>query len=73
VFAAVMAALPMVPGYFAIAGLYSLLTFATTQTPDPVQLSVGVQALGRAVFISVALVIGVIGPVIILQREKERI
>jgi uncharacterized membrane protein YjjP (DUF1212 family) len=73
VFAAVMAALPMVPGYFAIAGLYSLLTFAAAQTPDPVQLSVGVQALGRAVFISVALVIGVIGPVIILQRQKERI
>ena len=73
VFAAVMAALPMVPGYFAIAGLYSLRTFAAAQTPDPVQLSVGVQALGRAVFISVALVIGVIGPVIILQRQKERI
>jgi uncharacterized membrane protein YjjB (DUF3815 family) len=73
VFAAVMAALPMVPGYFAIAGLYSLLTFAAAHTPDPVQLSVGVQAFGRAVFISVALVIGVIGPVIILQRQKERI
>ncbi len=73
VFAAVMAALPMVPGYFAIAGLYSLLTFAAAHTPDPVQLSVGVQALGRAIFISVALVIGVIGPVIILQRQKERI
>ena len=73
VFAAVMAALPMVPGYFAIAGLHSLLTFAAAHTPDPVQLSVGVQALGRAVFISVALVIGVIGPVIILQRERERV
>ena len=73
VFAAVMAALPMVPGYFVIAGLYSLLTFAAAQTPDPVQLSVGVQTLARAVFISVALVIGVIGPVIILQRQRERV
>lgn len=73
VFATVMAALPMVPGYFAIAGLYTLLTFAAAHTPDPVQLSVGVQALSRAVFISVALVIGVIGPVIILQRQRERI
>jgi uncharacterized membrane protein YjjB (DUF3815 family) len=73
VFVAVMAALPMVPGYFVIAGLYSLLTFAAAQTPDPVQLSVGVQTLARAVFISVALVIGVIGPVIILQRQRERV
>ena len=73
VFPAVMAALPMVPGYFAIAGLYSLLTFAAAHTPDLEQLSVGVQALGRAVFISVALVIGVIGPVVIMQRQKERI
>lgn len=73
VFPAVMAALPMVPGYFAIAGLYSLLTFAAAHTTDLEQLSVGVQALGRAVFISVALVIGVIGPVIIIQRQKERI
>jgi uncharacterized membrane protein YjjP (DUF1212 family) len=73
VFATVMSALPMVPGYFAIAGLYTLLTFAAAHTPDPVQLSIGVQALSRAVFISVALVIGVIGPVIILQRQRERI
>ena len=73
VFVAVMAALPMVPGYFAIAGLDSLLTFATAQTPDAAQLSVAVQRLARAVFISVALVIGVIGPVIILQRQRERI
>ncbi len=73
VFAAVMAALPLVPGYFVIAGLYSLLTFAAAPTPDPVQLSVGVQTLARAVFISVALVIGVIGPVIILQRQRERV
>ena len=73
VFAAVMAALPMVPGYFVIAGLYSLLTFAAAQTPDPVQLSVALQTLARAVFISVALVIGVIGPVIILQRQRERV
>ncbi len=73
VFAAVMAALPMVPGYLVIAGLSLLLTFAAAQTPDPVQLSVGVQTLARAVFISVALVIGVIGPVIILQRQRERV
>ena len=73
VFAAVMAALPMVPGSFVIAGLHSLLTFAAAQTPDPAQLSVGVQTLARAVFISVALVIGVIGPVIILQRQQERV
>ena len=73
VLAAVIAALPMVPGYFAIAGSYSLLRFAAAQTPDPAQLSVGVQTLARAVFISVALVIGVIGPVIILQRQQERV
>lgn len=73
VLAAVMAALPMVPGYFVIAGLYSLLTFAAAQTPDPAQLSVALQTLARAVFISVALVIGVIGPVIILQRQRERV
>jgi uncharacterized membrane protein YjjP (DUF1212 family) len=73
VFAAVMAALPMVPGYFALAGAYSLLTFAAAQSPDAAQLSVGVQTLARAVFISVALVIGVIGPVIVLQRQRERV
>jgi uncharacterized membrane protein YjjP (DUF1212 family) len=73
VFTAVMVALPMVPGYFVIAGLHSLLTFAAAQTPDPAQLSVGVQTLARAVFISVALVIAVIGPVIILQRQQERV
>jgi uncharacterized membrane protein YjjP (DUF1212 family) len=69
----VMAALPMVPGYFAITGLYALLTFAASPTPDLKQLSVALQALARAVFISVGLVIGVIGPVIILQRDKERV
>jgi hypothetical protein len=31
------------------------------------------QTLARAVFISVALVVGVIGPVIILQRQQERV
>jgi hypothetical protein len=69
----VMAALPLVSGYFAITGLYALRTFAASPTPDPQQLSIGLQALARAVFISVALVIGVIGPVIILQRKKERV
>jgi uncharacterized membrane protein YjjP (DUF1212 family) len=73
VFVAVMAALPMVPGYFVIAGLHSLLTFAAAQTPDPAQLSAGLQTLARAVFISIALVIGVIGPVIILQSQRERV
>jgi uncharacterized membrane protein len=63
----------MVPGYFALAGAYSLLTFAAAQSPDAAQLSVGVQTLARAVFISVALVIGVIGPVIVLQRQRERV
>ncbi len=69
----VMAALPMVPGYFAISGLHSLLSFAAAKTADPDQLAVGVQALARALFISVALVVGVIGPVIILQRERQRV
>jgi uncharacterized membrane protein YjjP (DUF1212 family) len=51
----------------------ALQAFAAAQTPDPAQLSVGVQTLAGAVFISVALVIGVIGPVIILQRQRERL
>jgi uncharacterized membrane protein YjjP (DUF1212 family) len=73
VVASVIAALPMVPGYFAIAGLHSLLLFAAAKTPDSAQLAIGLQALARALFISIALVLGVIGPVIILQRNKERI
>jgi uncharacterized membrane protein YjjB (DUF3815 family) len=73
VVASVIAALPMVPGYFAIAGLHALLSFAAANTADPAQLSVGLQALARALFISIALVVGVIGPVILLQRDKERV
>jgi uncharacterized membrane protein YjjB (DUF3815 family) len=72
-FAAVMAALPMVPGYFAIVGLHSLLRFAAATEADLMQLSVGLHALARALFISVALVVGVIGPVMILQHDTERI
>lgn len=70
---AVMAALPMVPGYFAIGGLHSLLAFAAAKTADPAQLAAGSQALARALFISLALVVGVIGPVVILQRERQRV
>jgi uncharacterized membrane protein YjjP (DUF1212 family) len=73
VVASVIAALPMVPGYFALAGLHALLAFAEANGADPVQLSVGLQALTRALFISIALVVGVIGPVILLQHDKERI
>jgi uncharacterized membrane protein YjjP (DUF1212 family) len=73
VVASVMAALPLVPGYFAITGLQALLSFAAANSADPTQLSVGVHALSRAIFISVALVVGVIGPVITLQRDKERV
>jgi uncharacterized membrane protein YjjP (DUF1212 family) len=73
VVASVMAALPMVPGYFAINGLHSLLSFATANFVDSGQLSDGLQALLRALFISVALVVGVIGPVTILQRDVERV
>lgn len=69
----VMAALPMVPGYFAITGLHSLLSFAESATADPAQLATGLQALARALFISIALVVGVIGPVIVLQHKSERI
>ncbi len=69
----VMAALPMVPGYFAIGGLHSLLAFAAAKTPDPAQLAAAIQALTRALFISVALVVGVIGPVVLLQRERQRV
>lgn len=72
-FVSVMAALPMIPGYFAIAGLHSLLTFAAGANADPAQLATGLQALLRALFISVALIVGIIGPVIVLQRGKERI
>ncbi len=73
VVASVMAALPMVPGYFAIAGMHSLLSFAAASAADPQQLSAGLQALLRAFFISIALVVGVIGPVIVLQRNTERV
>jgi uncharacterized membrane protein YjjP (DUF1212 family) len=73
VVASVMAALPMVPGYFAIAGLHSLLSYAESSSADPAQLSIGLHALMRAVFISLALVVGVIGPVTILQRDTERV
>lgn len=73
VVAGVMAALPMVPGYFAIAGMHSLLSFAAASAADPQQLSAGLQALLRALFISIALVVGVIGPVIILQRNTKRV
>ena len=68
-----MAALPMVPGYFAIAGLESLLHFAGADAADPDGLARGIQAVARALFISVALVVGVIGPVTILQRGRERV
>jgi uncharacterized membrane protein YjjB (DUF3815 family) len=69
----VMAALPMVPGYFAIDGLHSILSFAAASTPDPAQMATGFQSLSRALFISVALVVGVIGPIIILQHDTERV
>lgn len=71
--ATVMAALPMVPGYFAIDGLHSILSFAAASSPDPAQMTAGFQSLWRALFISVALVVGVIGPIIMLQRDTERI
>jgi uncharacterized membrane protein YjjP (DUF1212 family) len=67
--AAVIAALPMVPGYFAIDGFHSILSFSAAATADPLQLTSGVQALSRALFISVALVVGVIGPAAILQQD----
>ena len=67
--ATVMAALPMIPGYFAIDGLHSTLLFATSSAPDPAPLVTGFQSLWRALFISVALVVGVIGPMAALQRE----
>jgi uncharacterized membrane protein YjjB (DUF3815 family) len=69
----VMSALPMVPGYFAIWGLRALLSFASAPAPSPSELSTALHAVTLAVFISTALVIGVIGPVTILQRDSERI
>jgi uncharacterized membrane protein YjjP (DUF1212 family) len=69
----VISALPMVPGYFAIWGLRSLLSFAAAKTPSASELSSALQAVALAVFISLALVIGVIGPVTILQRNTERV
>jgi uncharacterized membrane protein YjjP (DUF1212 family) len=71
VVAAVMAALPMVPGYFAIDGLHSLVAFSAAGAADPAQLSVALHALSRATFISAALVVGVIGPLTILRRDKD--
>ena len=71
--ASVMAVLPMVPGYFAITGLHALLSFASSKTADPAQLAGALHALALAHFISIALVVGVIGPVILLQRERERV
>jgi uncharacterized membrane protein YjjP (DUF1212 family) len=67
--AAVIAALPMVPGYFAIDGFHSILSFSAAATADPLQLTSSVHALSRALFISVALVVGVIGPAAILQQD----
>jgi uncharacterized membrane protein YjjP (DUF1212 family) len=69
----VMAALPMVPGYFFIDGLHALLSFAATEPLDVMRLSAALQALLRALFISVALIVGVIGPVTLLQRDAKRI
>jgi uncharacterized membrane protein YjjP (DUF1212 family) len=69
--AAGIAALPMVPGYFAIDGLHSLLSFSAARTPDLAQLSGGLHSFSRAVFISVALIVGVIGPTILRQDDKE--
>ena len=71
--ASVMAALPMVPGSFAIEGLHSLLAFAAADAADPAQLTHGLQALSRALFVSVALVVGVIGPVTVLAPRSERV
>lgn len=73
VVATVMAALPLVPGYFAIDGLHSILSFAAAGPADPTLLATGLQSLWRALFISVALVVGVIGPITVLQRDTERI
>jgi uncharacterized membrane protein YjjP (DUF1212 family) len=73
VVASVIAALPMVPGYSAIAGLHVILSFAGRDTADPAELSVGLQALARAFFISIALVVGVIAPLVILQRQTKRV
>jgi uncharacterized membrane protein YjjB (DUF3815 family) len=69
----VMAVLPMVPGYLAITGLDGLLSWAESTTADPARLVAGLHALVRALFISVALVVGVIGPVVVLQHERERV
>jgi uncharacterized membrane protein YjjP (DUF1212 family) len=69
--AAVMAALPMVPGYFAIDGFHSILAFSAASAADPAQLAAGLHALSQALFISLALVVGVIGPATILQYPTE--
>jgi len=68
-----MAALPMVPGSFAIDGPHSLLAFAAADAADPAQLTHGLQTLSRALFVSVALVVGVIGPVTVLAPGSERV
>jgi uncharacterized membrane protein YjjP (DUF1212 family) len=70
--AAVMAALPMVPGYFAIAGIHSLLVFSKAGAPDPHQLALAARSLSLALFITVALVAGVVGPVMILQPDRDK-
>ncbi len=72
-FASVMAALPLVPGYFAIVGLHALLAFAARGRVDPGLLFAGLHAVARATFVCVALVAGVVGPVTILERDAERI
>jgi uncharacterized membrane protein YjjP (DUF1212 family) len=73
VVASVMAALPMVPGSFAMTGIHSLMSFAAGGHADPILLTNALQALARALFISIALVVGVIGPVVIFQRGTERV
>ena len=40
---------------------------------DPGRLSAGLHALSRALFITTALVVGVIGPLITRERDKARV
>ncbi len=69
---AVVSVLSMVPGLFAIQGLNGLFDFCAGPA-SPELLAMTAQSLLKALFISAALVAGVIIPILILDKNEPRI
>jgi hypothetical protein len=46
--------------------------FSKAGAPDPHQLALAARSLSLALFITVALVAGVVGPVMILQPDRDK-